>query len=125
MAGERRLSGLCLTRARVSGASEVSDWLGRVLYGRIAADSPGISNLPQRLFKYLWGLATLDQMPVIQDDGRDGINSLMDVKMLERLGFCHVLVGAQNLARAIWVQSQLAAQPNQRFVIAGFSLSVK
>jgi hypothetical protein len=54
---------------------------------RLWVDSPGISNLPQRLLECLGGLAALDQMPVIQDDGRDGIDTLLGVEAFARSYF--------------------------------------
>lgn len=64
-------------------------------------------------------MAALDQVPVIQDDGWDGIDTLLGVKALAGSYFRRVLVGIQNFARANLVQSRFAAQPDQSLVIAG------
>ena len=107
------LSGLCLARARRRWLAQASNrgflgdwlerlgWLERALYGRLPANSPDISNLPQRLLKYLGRLAALDQMPVIQDDGRDGIDAQLGVKAFTQSDCCRVLARGQKFTGAV------------------------
>src|SRR5690606_10487566 len=86
---------------------------------RLIRPTGSASDLPQSPLECFRCLATLDQMPVIQNDGRDGIDTLLGVEAFAGSYFRLILVGVQNLACAIGAQPRLTAQPDQGLVIAG------
>src|SRR5580693_6432235 len=64
-----------------------------------------LRGLPKRAFECLYGLASLYQVPVIQNHGWHRVNAGILIKLLARPNLSRVLVGIEYLTGALAVQS--------------------
>ena len=76
------------------------------------------SDLPNGTHKDLDRLTTLDEVPIVDDYGRDSVDSLLQIVTLACANFLRVQIGSKNLPGAPCIQTYFGCDSDEHIVVA-------
>jgi hypothetical protein len=77
------------------------------------------SDLPNGTLKDLNWLTTLNEVPIVDNYGRDSVDSLLEIVTLACANFLRVQIGSKNLPGAPCIQTYFGCNGDEHIVIAG------